>query len=134
MINRAHCVFSRTLFISTEDPLVLKEAEAESGRNGRHWAVIYSRIKRLHEDDAVRGTESPQDQVWKIEQPPGITMQTYLLQLLMALEADAWITTRGSNWNRIIDELRCIWVDKCAHPVVEIGNKASWYPTYSWRR
>jgi uncharacterized membrane protein YjdF len=27
------------------------------------------------------------------------------LQLLMALECDAWVGARGSNWNRLIDEL-----------------------------
>lgn len=49
-------------------------------------------------------------------------MVDHLLQLLMALEADAWVGTRGSNWNRLIDELRCVWVNKCAHVYVEVGD------------
>ena len=41
----------------------------------------------------------------------------------MALECDAWVGTRGSNWNRLIDELRCVWVPKCAQPYVEVGER-----------
>ncbi len=44
----------------------------------------------------------------------------HLLQLLMSLEADAWAGTRGSNWNRLIDERRCVWVDKCPNAYVEV--------------
>jgi hypothetical protein len=54
----------------------------------------------------------------------------HLLQLTLALEADAWIGTRGSNWNRLIDELRCVWVDKCQHPYVEVGDEP--LGSYSW--
>ena len=53
----------------------------------------------------------------------------HLLQLLMALEADAWVGTRGSNWNRLIDELRCVWVDKCQGVYVEVGTIPL---DYSW--
>jgi hypothetical protein len=61
----------------------------------------------------------------------GLTTRTHLLQLLLALEADAWIGTRGSNWNRLIDELRCIWVEKCRQPYVEVGTDKSW-KNYDW--
>jgi len=43
------------------------------------------------------------------------------MELLMAVEADAWIGTRMSCWGRIIDMLRCVWVDKCDAPFVEVG-------------
>ena len=54
--------------------------------------------------------------------PPQLT-RIWFLQLLMALECDAWVGTRGSNWNRLIDELRCVWVPKCAQPYVEVGER-----------
>ena len=31
----------------------------------------------------------------------------WLYQLFLALECDVWIGTRNSNWNRLIDEMRC---------------------------
>ena len=44
----------------------------------------------------------------------------------MALEADVWIGTRKSNWNRLIDEMRCTIVDKCDAVYVEVGLKSEW--------
>ena len=32
--------------------------------------------------------------------------------------------TLGSNWNRLIDELRCVWVPKCMQPYIELGKAA----------
>lgn len=54
----------------------------------------------------------------------------YILQLLIALEADAWVGTRTSNWSRLIDELRCVWVAKCDLPFIEAGLNP---PGYRWR-
>lgn len=53
-----------------------------------------------------------------------------LLQLIIALEADGWVGTRSSNWGRIIDELRCVWVAKCRLPFVEAGANPH---EYDWR-
>jgi hypothetical protein len=58
------------------------------------------------------------------------TFLGHLLQLLMSLEADAWVGTRGSNWNRLIDELRCVWVDKCPHAYLEVGGPVP--GVYDW--
>jgi hypothetical protein len=46
----------------------------------------------------------------------------HLAELMLALEADAWVGTRGSNWNRLIDELRCVVVDKCHGVFKEVGD------------
>jgi hypothetical protein len=53
-----------------------------------------------------------------------------LLELVLALEADAWIGTRVSNWGRLIDELRCVWVDKCLQPFREVGEVKT--GKYAW--
>ena len=49
----------------------------------------------------------------------------WMLQLLMAIEASYVLGTRGSGWNRMIDELRCIWVD-CRTPYIEVGPFEDW--------
>ena len=51
--------------------------------------------------------------------------------MVMSMEADAWVGTRGSNWNRLLDELRCIWVDKCGLSYTEVGTPESW-AGYNW--
>jgi hypothetical protein len=87
---------------------------------------IYTKLKRMD--------GGHHQHLWD-SQDGGIHRQQFmghLLQLFMALEADAWIGTRGSNWNRLIDELRCIWVDKCHHIFVEVGDPHSMWGPYSW--
>jgi hypothetical protein len=42
-----------------------------------------------------------------------------------------WVGTRGSNWNRLIDELRCVWVPKCMNAYVEVGDPHD-YEHFGW--
>jgi hypothetical protein len=131
LVRAQPLAFSRALFLSTEDPLVVDEAAGFAPR----WAVIASRIPRLAVVDGRRGTEGPVEQVRLLGAPAGVTVRSYLLQLLMALECDGWVGTRASNWNRLVDELRCVWVDKCLQPYVEASTApadAGYF--YSWRR
>ena len=105
---------SRTYFVSSDnaDAIETSRKLAESAK----WGVAYSRIYRMK-----GGFASPHwGDITGLARLP--TLYTQLLQLLMSLEADAWIGTRGSNGNRLIDELRCIWVDKCRHMYVEVGT------------
>ena len=71
------------------------------------------------------------DQIARLAVPRGTLTHIWFLQLLMALECDAWVGTRGSNWNRLIDELRCVWVPKCANEYVEVGDPHD-YEHYGW--
>ena len=46
-----------------------------------------------------------------------------LLNLFIAVEAGHFVGTRGSNWNRLIDELRSVWPAKstgCCNEYVEV--------------
>ena len=45
-----------------------------------------------------------------------------LMQLSMTSECDAWIGTRSSNWNRIIDMYRCARKYKCKQIFIEAGD------------
>ncbi|KAI9028665.1 hypothetical protein DFJ74DRAFT_659626 [Hyaloraphidium curvatum] len=93
------------LFVSSEQPKVIKEA-----------ATLPPGFETYHSDIPRVGFNG-QGHLNKGDEH---TLY-YLGQLLMALECDAWVGTRGSNWNRLIDELRCIWVAKCRSPYVEVG-------------
>jgi hypothetical protein len=103
----------RTLFVSTEDPQVIQQASTTSGQ----WLALYSDIPR-HNSNGFEQLRMADD----------MTL-LHITQLLMALECDAWVGTLGSNWNRLIDELRCVWVAKCAQPYKEVGS--SW-SDYNW--
>jgi len=94
------------IFLSTDDPAVVQESFGYT-----EWATIYSDISRVNSNGADEVAKTPN------------AAHLHLLQLLMALECDAWVGTRGSNWNRLIDELRCIWVAKCDHPYFEVADQ-----------
>lgn len=49
-------------------------------------------------------------------------VERFLLDLMIALECDLFLGVRASNWNRLIDELRCVWVPKCTNPFYELGG------------
>ncbi|KAI9027077.1 hypothetical protein DFJ74DRAFT_704497 [Hyaloraphidium curvatum] len=100
----------RQLFLATEDPSVVEEASALP----EEFAVLYSKIPRSN----LGGTR---------EVATNADMGLYhLSQLTLALEADAWIGTKEGNWDRVVDGLRCVWVAKCGHPYVDVGEVGAW--------
>ncbi len=111
---------SRTLFVSGDEERAIQESRVLAEKE--RLPFVYTHIHRQIGGYHLRNWTSKDD----------VTANFYghLLQLLMCLEADAWIGTRGSNWNRLIDELRCVWVDKCPNIYIEVGNLT--IGTYSW--
>lgn len=57
----------------------------------------------------------------------------WMQQLFFAIEAPYILGTRGSGWNRMIDELRCIWVD-CRTPYMEVGPFEDWVSSSKQKR
>lgn len=110
----------RVLLVTTDDPSAAGDATAAGRETG--WTVLSTVMAR------VAGASRPVDQL-KAAASGGSgklrVMHLLLLQLSLALEADAWVHTLGSNWNRLVDELRCVWVGKCGLPAVEIGAPGS---------
>jgi len=118
----------RFAFISTEDPEVI---EFVSGSNGNRekidivpWTYAWFDLPRHNSNGEV------QLQMFS-NIPRAVLTLSWFLQLLIALEADAWVGTRGSNWNRLLDELRCVWVPKCSGTFVEAG-KIEDIEDYQW--
>ena len=103
----------RTLFVSSDDADAV-ETNRRLAEDAR-WGFVFSRIYRMDGgfDSERWGTISASSRL--------STMYTQLLQLLMSLESDAWVGTRASNGNRLIDELRCVWVHKCRNVYVDVG-------------
>jgi hypothetical protein len=79
---------ARAAFISTEDPATLTAASQER----RGWALMWYELPRINSNGL--------DQITRLPLAKGFLTRAWLLQLLMALECDAWVGTRGSNWNR----------------------------------
>jgi hypothetical protein len=96
---------TRLAYVSTEDPAVMESAKKY---NNSAWSFLWYDVPRINSNGI--------DQISKLGMPKGYLSHIWWLQLLMALECDAWIGTRGSNWNRLIDELRCVWVSPFRAP------------------
>ena len=110
-------------FLSTEDPSAVEEVMLHNSSFRYYWW------------DVPRDNSNGPDQVAKFENtyPKAELTMVWWLQMFIALEADAWVGTRGSNWNRLIDELRCVWVPKCQNVFIEVGTEESWNkPLYGW--
>ena len=109
----------RRIFVSADDEAAITETRRAAEE--AQLSVIYSHIPRQVGGHSL--------QVWKQQGNTLAKTHTHLLQLLMSLEADSWIGTRASNWNRLIDELRCVWVEKCQGLYTEVGDS---YEGFSW--
>jgi hypothetical protein len=92
-----------TLFITTEDPAVLKEAEEWGTIN--HWNIVYTNLfdrsiqtaYKTWEEQHRKGTRAIHDD---------LEYFSMLLNLQYAVQCEAWICTLASNSCRIIDEMR----------------------------
>jgi len=125
---------SNRLFISSDDSAairastILPEQHLDSAGTlvGNHWSIIVS-------PNVPRFAEINRHEVTNQVNAFGKTKMLlhWLQQIMMALECDAWIGTRASNWNSLIDELRCVWIAKCRGPFVEVGESEDW-KDYFW--
>ena len=111
-LSSSYAPIQPILFASTEDTESLVRLVSAGESHG--WTVFFSRILRFN--------EGPSSQMEKAGLNAVRLTRAHLGQLLLALEADAWVGTYASNWNRLIDELRGVWVPKIAGPYVEVGD------------
>jgi len=112
--------FSRLLFITSDDLNAILEASAYA--KSKNLQVIYSDVPRMKNGNQ----ESQIDSFWNFN----VTVSV-LMQLSMTSECDAWIGSRSSNWNRIIDIYRCTRVNKCQQIFVEVGDTAHGHYDYN---
>ena len=109
--DQASIVSELKLFVSTEDAPAIGNLARAAAPLG--WSVSASQIPRLN--------DGPVAQMKEVGLPAVQLTRLHFGQLLLALEADAWIGTYASNWCRLIDELRGVWVPKAAGPYIEVG-------------
>jgi hypothetical protein len=118
-----HIPIQRVAYVSSDDSTAIAEFEAAA----QGWQVLSYDIPR-YKATPVNPISAVIAQA--AGEVAGAQALKHLQQFLLALEADAWVGTRASNWNRIIDEARCIWIARCFNYFEEIGDE--WWPGYGW--
>jgi hypothetical protein len=95
--------FNGTLFVTTEDPVVLKQAEAFGAQN--NWRIVYTNLFDRAKQTAVK-TWDEQHKRGTVAVHDDLEYLSMLLNLEQALQCEAWVCTLASNSCRIMDELR----------------------------
>jgi len=105
-----------TVFIGTEDPNVLLEAQKWGNKKG--WRILYTTLFDRNASISRLTDEEIRQYKERNILPPRHDLEyiSMLLNLQFALKCDAWVCTLASNWCRLIDELRAT-----------VGGKANRY-------
>lgn len=98
-LNRDHQDNSKVLFFGTEDPLALQEAITWGKK--QNWQVYYTDLFDRNDQAAsfIQGDGHQRDH-------DPLEFLSMILNLDMTLSCSGWVCTSGSNWCRIVDELR----------------------------
>lgn len=92
-----------TIFVTTEDPLVIKESDEWGSKNGCRimYTTVYDRAKSIMQFD------------WNTQHKHGVPLGHHdfeylsmMLNLEYAARCEAWVCTIASNSCRVMDELR----------------------------
>ncbi|KAI5478111.1 hypothetical protein MNV49_005478 [Pseudohyphozyma bogoriensis] len=115
--------YHKMAFLSSEDPAVFDEAkdisrisDSETTSN-MDWLWYTSHIERLN--------SGPFEQLEKFGNRSETTL-SWMSETMLAMECDGFVGTRGSNWNQILDALRCVWMDSCKHAYLDVGTDGDW--------
>jgi hypothetical protein len=110
---------SRNVFVSSEDPGALDFLTNSLAKvpEYNHWSIAWFSAMPRKDSNGRDQLDAFVDII-----PKAMLTRLWFLQLTLALECDSWIGTRGSNWNKLIDVLRCVWVPKCQNYVVDVGD------------
>ncbi|KAF3081022.1 hypothetical protein TWF569_001265 [Orbilia oligospora] len=123
-ILRNPITYRKRAFVTTEDPDAIKEIRKTTGINpistafsNPSWYWSYSNIPRF---------DGSPFQNLNLSQNRTDAMIMHIMQLWMAVECDAFVGNRNSNWNKLIDSIRCTLMDKCRAPYLDAGYSADW--------
>ena len=106
--------YTKTLYVSSDSSERIKDCLKA---NPSGWSIKHARMFRQ-----IEGQDNESIQRAGYAGGIGQLALRHLSELMVALEADAWIGTRRSNWNRLVDEMRCVIVDKCHGVFREVGD------------
>lgn len=120
-----HNISNPHIFVSTEDAPALEKLQEQLTKHGKTWKLHHyapllashppATAAQLHVDRALNGKSS-------------------LVALLLAMEAKHYILTTGSNWSRLMNELRMNVIDiKCNGCTTMVDLRQAHWKYQDWR-
>jgi hypothetical protein len=116
LIEQSPLAYSRVIFLTSDDPRAI--ARAHSHAATKRLTSIYLDVPRMQ----YGNDESQVPSFWTYN----VTI-SMMLQLSMASECAAWVGSRTSNWNRIVDMFRCTVAANCRGVFVEMDDAIKGY-------
>ena len=104
--------YSKWVYITSDSEYAVQQLARAA--NSKQWGVLFSNVPRMPLGYVNADARSFFNY--------NVTISV-LMQLTMTTECSAWVGSRGSNWNRIIDERRCVASPKCAAPFIEVSDE-----------
>lgn len=145
-----HSIASPHIYVTTESMDGIEQLKDVVRQNGKDWKVVYfapavfeeakafvpsSRAQQPASTDGGNVTApkmiSPMDMAIMTQ---GAVGKNSMVALLLAMEARYFLLTSGSNWSRLIDELRRSVVDVDCNGCTEMVDLREGIPTaQNWR-
>eukprot|EP01040_Poterioochromonas_malhamensis_P005455 gene5455-5855_t len=110
-----------TLFITTEDPKVLDEADRFGKEN--HWKIIYTNLFDRAQQTAYK-TWNEQHKRGSVAVHDNLEYLSMLYNLLLSSQCEAWVCTLASNSCRIMDEIRATVGGKANRHFADISKES----------
>ncbi|KAF3143561.1 hypothetical protein TWF594_005110 [Orbilia oligospora] len=124
--------FKKIAFVSTENPDVFEQAKEHLQKEHEMYKVVDAKARTTSDwswtwywSEIPRANIGPEQQLETFGNRTDMTIN-WFLQLMMAIECDMMIGTRGSGWSRMLDNLRCGWLGKCQQPFLDVGDVQDW--------
>ena len=118
----------KAAFVSSEDPVVIEALSKIT--TIRKTVTTHDAVWQWLYSEMPRENTGPILQLENSNNRTALTI-LWLSQLFLALECDHFAGTRNSNWNRLIDELRGVWVTSGQAVFLEIARERDW-EHYHW--
>ena len=115
----AHAIPKPHIYISSEDPNAVSMLQAEITRHNQTWT--------LHHFAPLIATHT------QTQANRGPSGKNSLIALLLAMEAKYYILTTGSNWSRLMNELRMNVVDVACGNCTAMVDLRQAYKYQDWR-
>jgi len=141
---RDHAIAHPHVYITTESKEALEKIEQYVKQHKPKWK-LYNYAPSVYDDriptprnhgprHAIHGANAVASPMKMAQNTGGVQGKASIIALLFALESKYYVLTSGSNWSRIIDELRRTTIDHRCGNCTKMVDLREGFAEHNWRR